>query len=123
MKSKLIILSMVALFAGACTSGTYITRNYTDDIYFNPKNVPPPIIMEEEPAEQEVVMEKSANRMIISNIEENEEGTQTMSNYIFEGSEEDADALTYAMDQFDMYDTDTTVYYNDDEVKYVILND
>ena len=45
-----------------------------------------------------------------------------MNNYIFEGSEEDADALTYSMDQADMYQTDTTVYYNDDEMKYVINN-
>ncbi|NLO01200.1 MAG: hypothetical protein GX126_02625 [Bacteroidales bacterium] len=122
MKSRLIILSMVALFTGACTSGSYITRNYPDDIYFNPGDVPPPIILEEEPVAQETVMEKSANRMIISNIEENQEGSQTMSNYIFDGSEEDADALTYSIDQFDRYDSDTSVYYNDDEVKYVINN-
>ena len=78
--------------------------------------------MEEEPAAQDAVTEKSANRMIFSNIEENDEGTQTMNNYVFDGSEEDADALTYSMDQYDMYDSDTTVYYNDDEVKYVINN-
>ncbi len=122
MKSKLFILSMVALFTGACTSGSYITRHYPDDIYFNPGDVPPPIILEEEPLTQADVREKSANRMIISNIEENEEGSQTMSNYIFDGSEEDADALTYSMEQFDMYDSDTTIYYNDDQVKYVINN-
>lgn len=122
MKPKLTILAMLALLFGACTSGTYISRDYTDDIYFNPGDVPPPITVEEDIPGEEPVAEKSAHRMIISDIEENEEGSQTMSNYIFEGTEEDADALTYGMDQLDMYDSDTTVYYNDDEVKYVINN-
>lgn len=60
--------------------------------------------------------------MIISDIKENEEGSQTMSNYIFDANERDADALVYSMDQYDLYDSDTTVYYNDDDVKYVINN-
>ncbi|NLB26911.1 MAG: hypothetical protein GX820_09500, partial [Bacteroidales bacterium] len=122
MKPRLIILSIFALFTGACTSGAYITRYYTDDIYFNPGSVPPPIIMEEESLAREPIREKSANRVVLSNIEENQEGSHTMSNYIFDGSKEDAEAFRYGMDQFDMYDSDTTVYYDDDEVKYVINN-
>ncbi|MDD4425732.1 MAG: hypothetical protein PHS40_07395, partial [Mariniphaga sp.] len=122
MKSKITILLMAALFLGACTSGTYVTNSYTDDIYFNPADVPPPIAAESLTQFKEEPVEKSAQRMIFSNIEENEEGSQTMSNYIFDGTERDADALAYSMDQYDMYETDTTVYYNDDEVKYVINN-
>ncbi|MDD4109540.1 MAG: hypothetical protein PHH93_12550, partial [Prolixibacteraceae bacterium] len=122
MKSRLTILAMIALFAGACTSGAYVTR-YTDDIYFNPGDVPPPIVIEQDVMnQQEMISEKSGQKMIISNIDENDEGSQTMNNYIFEGTERDAEALTYSMNQFDMYDSDTTVYYNDDEVKYVINN-
>lgn len=121
MKSRLTILTLAALFLGACTSGTYVTSSYTDDIYFTPGDVPPPIVVEEvldggEPAE------KSAHRMIISDIQENEKGSQTMNNYIFDGTEEDADALVYSMDQYDLYQSDTTVYYNEDDVTYVINN-
>ena len=45
-----------------------------------------------------------------------------MNNYIFEGTEDDVDALLYNMEQMDLEGSDTTVYYNDDEVKYVINN-
>jgi len=122
MKSGFAILTMATLFLGACTSGSYITSSYTDDIYFNPGSIPPPISMEKESVSKKEDAEKSARRMIISDIKENEEGSQTMSNYIFDATERDADALVYSMDQYDLYDSDTTVYYNDDDVKYVINN-
>lgn len=48
MKSGFAILTMATLFLGACTSGSYITSSYTDDIYFNPGSIPPPISMEKE---------------------------------------------------------------------------
>lgn len=121
MKSRLTILTLAALFFGACTTGTYVSSSYTDDIYFNPGDVPPPIVIDETAAERQAA-EKSANRMIISDIRENEEGSQTMNNYIFDGTERDADALVYSMDQYDLYQSDTTVYYNEDDVKYVINN-
>ena len=102
MKSRLTILMMAALFLGACTSGSYVTGYYSDDIYFNPGDVPPPITVQEETATVRGE-QKSANRMIISSINENEEGSKTMENYIFEGTQEDAEALTYSMDQYNMY--------------------
>jgi hypothetical protein len=122
MKSRLTLLTLAALFAGACTTGTYVTSSYTDDIYFNPGDVPPPITIEEDVRADREATEKSAQRMIISDIQRNQEGSQTMNNYIFEGTEEDADALVYSMDQYDLYQSDTTVYYNEDDVKYVINN-
>ena len=94
--------------------------SYSDDIYFTPGDVPPPIVVETQPAPK--AAEKSANTMIISNIEKNNDGSNTMSNYIFDGTEQDADVLRYNMDQMDLQDSDTTVYYNDDEMKYVINN-
>src|SRR5690554_8043860 len=97
MKSRLTILMMAALFLGACTSGSYVTGYYSDDIYFNPADVPPPIEADKATADTQVG-QKSANRMIISNIEENDEGTQTMNNYIFDATEKDADALVYSME-------------------------
>src|SRR5690606_30828901 len=122
MKSRLTFFAVVALLFSACTTGTYVTRSYTDDIYFNPGDVPPPIVVDDVVAEDEPATEKSGERLIISEIEENEDGSNTMNNYIFDGTEEDAEALSYNVDQMEMYGSDTTVYYNDDEVKYVINN-
>ena len=112
MKSRLTILAMTALFFGACSSGSYVTNPSTDDIYFNPNDVPPPIAEEEVTAEEMEAAKKSAHRMIISDINENEEGSQTMNNYIFDGTEEDAEALYYSMEEMETYDSDTAVYYN-----------
>lgn len=121
MKSRFTILMMAALFIGACSSGSYVTGYYSDDIYFDPADVPPPIEADNATADNKGG-EKSANRMIISNIEENEEGSKTMNNYIFDATGEDADALVYGLDQYDLNSSDTSVYYNDEDVKYVINN-
>jgi len=120
MKSRLTLIGALAIILGACTTGRYTTGSYSDDIYFNPADVPPPIAVVETPAES--VKEKSGETMIISQIEENEDGSNTMNNYIFEGNEEDAEALRYNMDQMELEGSDTTIYYNDDELKYVINN-
>lgn len=121
MESRLTIGLMAALFLGACTSGSHVTGYHADDIYFNPGDVPPPISANKAQDDRGATT-KSSGRMIISNIEENQEGSRTMNNYIFDGTEQDADALTYSMNQYDLYSSDTTVYYNDDDVKYVINN-
>ena len=81
MKSRLILAGALAFIMGACTTGSYTTSSYTDDIYFNPGDVPPPIFIVDEP-----VQEKSGERIILSQIEENDDGSNTMNNYIFDGT-------------------------------------
>jgi hypothetical protein len=122
MKSRLTIFAVIALMFSACTTGMYVTRTYTDDIYFNPGDVPPPIAVDDAVADNEPLRKKSGERLIISQIEENQDGSNTMNNYIFDGTDKDVNALSYNMNQMEMYESDTTVYYNDDEVKYVINN-
>ena len=125
MKSRLIYIGMAALFLSACSTGSYVASSYRDDIYFNPGDVPPPISAEgkltDKPVDEKG-KEKSGEKMIISQIEKNDDGSNTMNNYIFDGTKKDADALRYNMDQMELQNSDTTVYYNDDEMKYVINN-
>ena len=125
MKAKFTTIGIAALFLSACSTGSYVTSSYTDDIYFNPGDVPPPITAEVVGADQvadQLEKEKSGDKFIISQIGENEDGSNTMNNYIFDGTEDDADALRYNMDQMELQGSDTTVYYDDDEMKYVINN-
>ncbi len=125
MKSKIISIGIAALFLSACSTGSYVTSSYNDDIYFNPGDVPPPISTEGKVTDKPIDengKEKSGEKMIISQIEKNDDGTNTMNNYIFDGTKKDADALRYNMDQMELQNSDTTVYYNDDEMKYVINN-
>jgi len=121
MKSILTYIGLLAILLSGCTTGSYVTSSYSDDIYFNPGDVPPPIAVKEKPAAKESP-EKSGDKLIISKIEKNEDGSNTMNNYIFKGTESDADALRYNMEQVEPESSDTTIYYNDDEMQYVINN-
>jgi hypothetical protein len=46
MKSRLTLIGALAIILGACTTGSYTTGSYSDDIYFNPADVPPPIVIQ-----------------------------------------------------------------------------
>lgn len=124
MKTKFFLVAAIALILSACTTGSYVSTGFVDGIYFNPADVPPPVVMEESPQIVEEEAEKSARRIIISEIRENDEGSQTMNNYIFDGEDagEYVDAQLYNMDQMQLEGSDTTVYYDENEVKYVINN-
>ena len=39
MKTKLPVIAVVAILVSACTTGTYMTKSYDDDIYFSPGDV------------------------------------------------------------------------------------
>jgi hypothetical protein len=47
MKSRLTLIGAIAVILGGCTTGSYMTGSYSDDIYFNPADVPPPIAISE----------------------------------------------------------------------------
>lgn len=129
MKTKLTVIAVVAILASACTTGNYMTRTYDDDIYFAPGDVPPVTLIENQAPE----MEKSARinttdtrdqQIIMSQMDKNADGSNTVNNYIYEPDQDNqnTDYQAYNMDNQDLVDSDTTIYYNDDEVKYVINN-
>jgi hypothetical protein len=62
--------------------------------------------------------------IIISEIRDNNEGSKTMNNYVFDGQDVGTypDAQLYNLDQMELVETDTTIYYDENEVKYVINN-
>lgn len=128
MKTKLLIISVLAILVAACSTGTYTTKTYDDDIYFSPADVPPVAMVEDEiPA-----VEKSAQisgqdhtgntRIVMSQMEKNQDGTSTLNNYIYQPENKNSDAQAYQMDDQELVESDTTVYYNDEDVKYVINN-
>lgn len=124
MKSKMIIIPVLALIFGACTTGSQLTTSWVDDIYFSPGDVPPPVVTANQDDSGNKVQKESDERIIISEIKGNQEGSKTMNNYIFDGQDagEYADAQLYNMEQMELVGSDTTVYYDENEVKYVINN-
>jgi len=124
MKSKFIILAVLALIISACSTGSYVTSSWVDDIYFSPGDIPPPVLADKTSPEQKDLRSKSAERVIISEIRDTNEGSKTMKNYIFDGQDVGTytDAQLFNLDQMELVETDTTIYYDENEVKYVINN-
>lgn len=131
MKTKLPIVAVVAILVGACTTGTYMTKNYDDGIYFTPADQPPVTVVQGEaaaPAQEKsakvAAPEASDQKIVMSQMDKNQDGTSTVSNYIYQPDKENenADVHAYNMDNQELTQSDTTAYYNDDDVKYVINN-
>lgn len=129
MKTKLIIISAVTLMVSACTTGTRLTKTYDDDIYFSPGDVPPVAVV----TDQAQVKDKPAKsnngdakdkRIVMSQLERNADGTSTVNNSIYQQDQQNnnADYQSYTMDNQELVSSDTTRYYNDDDVKTVINN-
>jgi len=126
MKTKLTIISVVAILVSACTTGTRLTKAYEDDIYFSPADVPPVAVA----ADQSQTGQRSNNngtkdnKIVMSQIGRNADGSSTVNNYIYQQDRNAAnnDNLSYDMNNQELVDSDTTRYYNDDDVKTVINN-
>ncbi len=123
MKTKLPVIAIFAFLVSACGTGTYMTKTYDDDIYFSPADVPPVSlasngVSEKSNTDQVKAKEKDA---IISQIQENPDGTKTLTNNIYQ-SDNTGDDRVYNMDDQQLVDSDTTAYYDDEDVKYVINN-
>jgi hypothetical protein len=125
MKTKLTVISLAAILVTACTTGTRLTKTYDDDIYFSPSDVPPVAVVTEQ-AESNAKANNNdtkGRKIIMSQVERNADGSATVNNYIYqEDKKDDADYLSYNMDNQSLVDSDTARYYNDDEVKTVINN-
>jgi hypothetical protein len=124
MKTNILILSMFALILSACSTGSYVSTSWVDDVYFSPGDVPPPVVAERTDKKSTDLRSKSAERVIVSEIRDNDEGSKSMNNYIFDGQSAGSygDAQLYNLDQMELAGSDTTVYYDENEVKYVINN-
>ena len=126
MKTKLIIISVVAIMVSACTTGTRLTKAYEDDIYFSPADVPPVAVT----TEQSKAYARSGNndtkdkKIVMSQIDRNGDGSATVNNYIYQQDKNNSnsDYQRYNMNNQELTDSDTTRYYNDDDVKTVINN-
>ena len=127
MKTKLPVIAIAAFLFSACSTGSYVARTYDDDIYFSPTDVPPVARVDNESPDntRPAGKDKSDARkqqIIMSQMEKNADGTKTLNNDIYESDNQNQDYQAYNMDNQDLAESDTTIYYDDDSVKYVINN-
>jgi hypothetical protein len=120
---RLLVAAAITLGMGSCTTGSLITSSYQDDIYFRPGDVPPPVTVADVQSPTAATQDNQEEKMVISQMNENKDGTKTLNNYILKSDQrQDNDAIVYDMGQQNPAESDTTAYYNDDQVKYVINN-
>jgi hypothetical protein len=127
MKTKLPIIAIVAILFSACTTGTHLAKSYDDDIYFSPKDVAPVAVAESKtPAKEKSTQQKKSEaqnqQVIISEINKNTDGSKVVTNSVYQTGADNSNQTGYDMNNQDLIGSDTTVYYNDDDVKYVINN-
>ena len=128
MKTKLTIIAILATLVSACTTGTYMTKAYDDDIYFSPSDVPPVSVMDNDVQARERSAQMRNNdtkndKIVISQTDRNADGTSSVNNFIYQpDNNSNQDYQRYDMDDQELAESDTTIFYNDDDVKYVINN-
>jgi hypothetical protein len=127
MKTKLPIIAIVAILVSACTTGTHLAKSYEDDIYFSPKDVSPVAVAESKtPAKEKSVQQKKSEtenqQVIISEMNQNTDGSNVVTNSVYQSGTNNSGQTGYDMNDQELIGSDTTVYYNDDDVKYVINN-
>ncbi len=124
MKATITLISAVALLLGACSTSSNVSSSYVDDIYFSPGDVPPPVALSAQKNADRTSPQSTPERVILSEVRSNNDNSRTLNNYILDGKDAGtySQAQMYNLDQMELVDTDTTVYYNDNEVKYVINN-
>ena len=117
MKSKFTYMGLLALILSACGTGSYVTNSYTDDIYFNPSEVKPPIVVSE--TKTTTTTKSAGNVKVVNEVAENEYVSEISEDYMTEGTM--ANAADYNAQQ-GFEGTDTISYYEDGEVKQLIDN-
>ncbi len=117
MKSKFTYMGLMALVLSACGTGSYVTNSYTDDIYFNPSEVKPPIVVSE--TKTPASTKSAGNINVINEIAEDENASEIAEDYITEGTM--VNAADYNAQQ-GFEGPDTITYYEDGQVKQLIDN-
>lgn len=127
MKTKLPIIAIVAILVSACTTGTHMAKSYDDDIYFSPGDVAPVAVAESKtPAKEKSAQQKKSEsqyqQVIISEMNKNSDGSNVVTNSVYQTDKNNPGQTGYDMNDQELIGSDTTVYYDDNDVKYVINN-
>ena len=88
MKRNLIIVTMIALIASACSTSVQMSGKYVDDLYYWPGDTPPEVAGVEQ-SNIGSKKQKPDDLIIISEVGKDSNGTNTLNNYIYADDEPD----------------------------------
>lgn len=117
MKSKFTYMGLMALVVSACGTGSYVTNSYTDDIYFSPSEVKPPIVVSD--TKSSLSTKSAGDVKVVNEIADDEYDSEISEDYMTEGTM--ANAADYNAEQ-GFEGPDTITYYEDGEMKQLIDN-
>ena len=129
MKTKLPVIAVAVFLVSSCAMGPNMTRTNDDGIYFSPTDNPPVSVVEnttqvkEQPAKN-TNSDSQNQKVIISKTVKNADGSNSVNNFVLQPDQNNpnSDTQAYELNDQDLAQSDTTFYYNDDDVKYVINN-
>jgi hypothetical protein len=124
MKPKLIIITLIALIASACSSSLQMTSKYVDDNYYWPSDAITEVIVEKNPSPAQKEELSKKDLIIISELGEKTDGTKTMNNYIYADDEPDWYNQVQAenLNNLNLEGTDTVYISDENETSYEINN-
>ncbi|MCF8361186.1 MAG: hypothetical protein K9G70_01045 [Prolixibacteraceae bacterium] len=123
MKRNLIIITIAALIATACSTNTQTAGNYVDDLYYWPGDDVTQI-SNEELAELEQNSKPDDNIVIISELGKDKKGSKTLDNYIYAEEEPDwyNEVQAYNLSNTQGEGQDTIFIPDENNGEYVVNN-
>ncbi len=124
MKGNLIILTLFGLITSACSSSFQVSGGKVDDLYYWPGDNPPVYASEELPDIGTGTKTVDNDMLIISEVGKNENGANTLNNYIYADDEPDwySDLQSRNAENINRMDQDTLIYQSDEEGTYIVNN-
>jgi hypothetical protein len=104
MKTHFKLLSVIALIAGACSTGSMVSsRSHADDVYFTPGDNAPPMVLNtssqstrqvQDPVKSSVMKQDNASKIVDDYFNKNQDNEKKSSTYRLNNQYSDADSLS-----------------------------
>lgn len=123
MKRKLIIITLVALLASACSINLQPSGSYVDDLYYWPGDVTPALTASDMETLSGKKPQQNKELIVVSELKENQDGSSTLNNYIYADDEPDwfGQVQAYNLENLNSESQDT-IYFETEEDETVYIN-
>jgi len=124
MKRNLIIVTLIALIASACSTSVQMTGRYVDDLYYWPGDSPAESATENLPAIGSTDKKPNDEMVIISEVGKDNKGNKTLNNYIYADDEPDWYSKVQAqnIENMNSDQVDTVIVSSGDDGSYLVNN-
>jgi len=124
MKRNLIIITLIALIASACSTSVQMTGRYVDDLYYWPGDTPLEEAGQDLPQLGSSDKKSNDEMIIVSKVGEDTNGNKTLDNYIYSEDEPDwySNVQAQNIENMNKTEEDTLVLPSSDNETYIVNN-